>query len=264
MNPRKPQFEQLEPRLMMAVVSPVSHKLIAIIDDAETIKNVRGGNMGVIQLDFYAPNDPVVYTGFHARAVRDAALATKPADTYFAFLKVSDASGRIDVGATKRALDFIANYSGPHIFVGATLAQGPQVSLTKLPTWAYYEQELAEVRSAGVTVIGSAGNSFDGRLGVSYPAISPHVICAMADDGNKLWSFSNRLSTQIVVDKCLALSFKAGSTSRAAGAAAGYVARTWDAGDTVDDIRAELFAAGAWRRDAVTGIRYKRVVLPLA
>ena len=251
MNPRKPQFEQLEPRRMMA-------NLIAVIDTGAQ-RNYKGAEMGIIRINFHDAKASTIDFDGHATAVAQEARKAAAAGTYFAFLKVSDAQGRISVEATRKALDYVADYSGPHTFVAATLAQGPQVSLTKLPAWAYYEKELAEVKAAGVTVVGSAGNHFDGRLGVSYPAISPHVICAMADDGNKLWSFSNRLSTQIVVDKCLALSFKAGSTSRAAGAAAGYVARTWDAGDTVDDIRAELFAAGAWRRDVVTGIRYKRV-----
>ena len=247
MNPRKPQFEQLEPRLALA-------NLIAVIDTGAP-RNYKGAEMGIIRINFYDAKASTVDFDGHATAVAQEARKTAPAGTYFAFLKVVDAQGRISFDAVGDALEYVAEYNGKHTFVSVTLAIGTGGTFTKVPNFPVtLEDELAAVKAAGVTVIAAAGNSYSGKIGVSYPGVSPHVICAMASSGDRLQPWSQRISTGLAVD--------AGSTSRATGKLAGYVVRIYVAMDEpTPDAIAEVFRLTAnWIRGGYGKVNIQRAL----
>lgn len=69
-----------------------------------------------------------------------------------------------------------------------------------IPQWANLEDEFAQLKSVGIFIAVSAGNSFGSynTPGLSYPAASPHVVPVMsADDAGGLSYYSQRLARAI-------------------------------------------------------------------
>jgi subtilisin family serine protease len=75
------------------------------------------------------------------------------------------------------------------------LSLGTPDNLERPPGWAVLEDELSVLRDDGVFVAVAAGNSFERHraVGLSYPAVSPHVTAVMSlDSTGRLSSFSQR------------------------------------------------------------------------
>ncbi len=80
------------------------------------------------------------------------------------------------------------------------LSLGTVYNGSNTPLWATLEEEFQQLKSAGIFVAVAAGNSFAsyGAAGLSYPAVSPHVVAAASVDSNgQLSSFSQRLDRVI-------------------------------------------------------------------
>ena len=80
------------------------------------------------------------------------------------------------------------------------LSLGVEANYVSPPSWAMLEDEFAQLKADGILVAVSAGNSFTNynTPGLSYPAVSPHVVPVMSIDDNGLLSyFSQRHSTAI-------------------------------------------------------------------
>ena len=80
------------------------------------------------------------------------------------------------------------------------LSLGVEANLVTPPTWAMLEDEFAQLKADGIVVTVSAGNSFTNynTPGLSYPAVSPHVVPVMSvDDNGQLSYFSQRHTTAI-------------------------------------------------------------------
>jgi len=206
-KPRTLQFEQLEPRQCLAA-------LIAVVDTGTPL-NRYGNPLGVIRKNFVDAKASVIDFDGHARAVWQAARSAAPSEARFAFLKVSTDAGLISAHAVNDAMQWIEDYRGPHTFVSVTLAHGSGGNFTVTPRWAFYEENLRDLKELGITAVAAAGNSYPGTPGATYPGISKYVVCAMASSGTKLQPWSQRISTGLAVDE--------GSTSRATGKLAGHI-----------------------------------------
>lgn len=80
------------------------------------------------------------------------------------------------------------------------LSLGTSWNATTVPNWTTLEDEFAQLKSVGIFISVSAGNSFTSynTPGLSYPAASPHVVPVMAmDDNGSLSYFSQRHSRAI-------------------------------------------------------------------
>jgi subtilisin family serine protease len=80
------------------------------------------------------------------------------------------------------------------------LSLGTVYNGSTAPLWATLEEEFQQLKSAGIFVAVAAGNSFAsyGAPGLSYPAVSPHVVAAASlDPSGALSSFSQRLDRVI-------------------------------------------------------------------
>jgi subtilisin family serine protease len=80
------------------------------------------------------------------------------------------------------------------------LSLGTVYNGSTAPLWATLEEEFQQLKSAGIFVAVAAGNSFAsyGAPGLSYPAVSPHVVAAASlDPSGAMSSFSQRLDRVI-------------------------------------------------------------------
>ena len=91
------------------------------------------------------------------------------------------------------------NFANPITAVNLSLGVSSWNSAA-IPTWANLEDEFAMLKSAGIFISVSAGNSFASynSPGLSYPAASQYVVPVMStNDAGQLSSFSQRLGRAI-------------------------------------------------------------------
>ncbi|WP_197527393.1 S8 family serine peptidase [Pirellulimonas nuda] len=111
-------------------------------------------------------------------------------------LRVFDDQGAVYFSWVEKALrwvrDNLHTYRNPITTVNLSI--GSSWNANSPPQWGMLEDELADLRKAGVFVAASAGNEFAsfGVAGLNYPSSSPSVTAAMAWQTSGLANYSQR------------------------------------------------------------------------
>jgi hypothetical protein len=112
-------------------------------------------------------------------------------------LRVFNDQGVSDFAWVERALSWVHQNrnSFEHPITTVNLSCGVFYNGDAIPSWAMFEDELAQLERDGMFISVSAGNDFVDfdAPGLSYPAVSPHVVpvASVGDDG-KISDFSQR------------------------------------------------------------------------
>jgi subtilisin family serine protease len=114
-------------------------------------------------------------------------------------LRVFDDNGGGHFGWVEQSLQWVINnrnsFASPITTVNLSI--GVNWNSHSVPAWANLEDEFLALKNAGIVVTVSAGNSFANfnAAGLSYPAVSPHVIpVASVNSAGQISSFSQRSS----------------------------------------------------------------------
>lgn len=112
-------------------------------------------------------------------------------------LRVFDDQGMGNFDWIEKALRWVHEHrhSFPNPITTVNLSLGADWNANVLPNWATLEDEFAQLKSAGVFIAVAAGNAFSDyqQPGLSYPAVSPHVVpVASAGEEGTLSNFSQR------------------------------------------------------------------------
>ena len=155
----------------------------------------------------FAENDDQPYddgpTGFHGTHV--SGIIGSDHETHqgvapevdFVSLRVFDDLGQGELAWVESALQWVHDnrnsFENPITTVNVSI--GTLWNSESLPDWANLEEELQQLKDAGIVVTASAGNSFTdyNEVGLSYPGASPNVLpVASIDDNGQLSDFSQR------------------------------------------------------------------------
>lgn len=143
---------------------------------------------------------PAGFHGTHVAGIIGASngmhLGVAP-DVDLVALRVFSDAGKGEVAWTESALKWVHDnrnsFANPITTVNLSL--GSTWNSSAVPSWATFEDELAQLQRDGIVVVASAGNSFQQYKtpGLSYPAASPYVIPVSSIDANgQLSDFSQR------------------------------------------------------------------------
>lgn len=112
-------------------------------------------------------------------------------------LRVFDDAGNGSLAWVEQALQWVhdhrADFENPITTVNLSL--GTNWNANNLPSWATLEEEFAQLEADGIFISVAAGNSFQAyqSIGVSYPAVSDHVVPVASHDADgNLSDFSQR------------------------------------------------------------------------
>lgn len=189
-----------------------SRQTVAIIDSGIAYDHIAlGGGLGkayrVVGGWDFAENDanpyddgPAGFHGTHVAGIVGAADARYPGvapDADLVALRVFDDQGNGYFSWVENALRWVHDhrfdYDNPITTVNLSL--GTDWNASTLPQWATLEEELKLLADDGIFVSVAAGNSFlvYNSVGLSYPAVSPHVTpVASVDASGNLSRFSQR------------------------------------------------------------------------
>lgn len=157
--------------------------------------------------DFTEENDNQPYddgpTGFHGTHVSGIIGSDDPhspgvaPDVDLVALRVFNDAGQGQLAWVEKALQWV--HSNQNSFENPittiNLSIGTEWNGGLPPQWATLEDEFQQLAGDGITVVASAGNSFQQYQtpGLSYPAASPYVLpVASVDDDGSLSGFSQR------------------------------------------------------------------------
>ncbi|MFK7765742.1 MAG: S8 family serine peptidase [Mariniblastus sp.] len=118
-------------------------------------------------------------------------------------LRVFGDSGESDLAWVEQALQWVHEHkdSFEHPITTVNLSLGTNWNAETLPEWATLEDEFAQLEADGLFISVAAGNAFKtfGGPGLSYPAVSEHVVpVASHDDNGEISDFSQRDSNVLV------------------------------------------------------------------
>ncbi len=186
---------------------------VAIIDSGIAYDHpALGGGLGaeyrvVGGWDFTEENDADPYddgpAGFHGTHVAgiiasddSAHMGIAPGVDLLA-LRVFNDFGSGSIPWVEQALQWVyeARDDFRYPITTVNLSLGVSWNDLVLPGWASLENELAALEQAGIFVAVAAGNSYEplGSIGLSYPAVSPHVVpVASVNAAGNLSDFSQR------------------------------------------------------------------------
>jgi subtilisin family serine protease len=185
---------------------------VAIIDSGIAYDHVAlGGGYGaghrVVGGWDFAENDanpyddaPAGFHGTHVAGIVGANSTTYPGlapGVDLVSLRVFDDNGSGQFAWIEQALQWVEQHrtSFANPITTVNLSIGMSWNSDSVPSWANLEDEFAALKSEGLVITVSAGNSFAqyNAPGVSYPAASPYVIAAASVDANgNISSFSQR------------------------------------------------------------------------
>lgn len=190
---------------------------VAIIDSGIAYDHrALGGGFGqgtrVVGGWDFAENDANPYddgpAGFHGTHVAgivgssDATYRGVASGVDLVALRVFDDQGGGNFSWVEKALQWVhqhrSDYANPITTVNLSL--GTSWNSDTPPSWAMLEDEFAQLKSDGIFIAVSAGNSFSSynTAGLSYPAASSYVVpVASVDSDGQLSSFSQRNSRVI-------------------------------------------------------------------
>lgn len=112
-------------------------------------------------------------------------------------LRVFDDAGNGSLAWVEQALQWVhdhkSDFDNPITTVNLSL--GTNWNADNLPAWATLEEEFAQLEADGIFISVAAGNSFQAyqETGLSYPAVSDHVVPVASHDGDgNMSDFSQR------------------------------------------------------------------------
>ena len=162
--------------------------------------------------DFTEENDadpyddaPAGYHGTHVAGIiasQDAQHLGVAPEVDVVALRVFNDQGRGKLSWLESSLQWVIEHqhSFEHPITTINMSIGTSWNDSELPDYADLEDELAELKKMGVLVAAAAGNRFDAEVGLSYPAVSTHVVAAASSDANgQLSEFSQRDDRVLVV-----------------------------------------------------------------
>ena len=190
---------------------------VAVIDsgiayDHTALGNGYGAGHRVVGGWDFAENDADPYddapAGFHGTHVAgiigssDAAHRGVAPGADLVALRVMDDQGNGDFTWVASALQWVHDHRNDFRspITTVNLSLGTTWNSSNVPNWAQLEAGLQQLKSDGMFIAVSAGNSFttSGTSGLSYPAASPYVVpVASVDADGQLSSFSQRSSRTI-------------------------------------------------------------------
>ncbi len=118
-------------------------------------------------------------------------------------LRVFDDQGVGDLDLVEQALQWIHEHKDDfdNPITTVNLSLGNEWNAFNTPEWATLEDEFAKLEAEGLFISVAAGNSFQsyGESGLSYPAVSSHVVPVASHDANGVMSdFSQRADNALV------------------------------------------------------------------
>jgi len=186
---------------------------VAVIDSGIAYDHTAlGGGFGakyrvVGGWDFTEENDanpyddgPTSFHGTHVAGIIGSSNATytgvAPGVDLVA-LRVFNDQGAGKLQWVENALTWVHNHRNDfeNPITAVNLSLGTQWNSSNLPGWAMLENEFAQLESDGIFVSVAAGNSFKkyNAVGLSYPAVSPHVVpVASVGSSGQMSDFSQR------------------------------------------------------------------------
>jgi subtilisin family serine protease len=186
---------------------------VAIVDSGIAYDHYAlGGGLGegfrvVGGWDFSEENDADPYddapAGFHGTHVAGIIASSDSVRTGVApqvdlvALRVFNDVGQGQFAWIERALRWVHDHRRDFRYPITTvnLSLGADWNGNTVPNWGVLEDELAQLKSDGIFIAASAGNSFAAyrKAGLGYPAASPHVVpvASIGNDG-KLSPYSQR------------------------------------------------------------------------
>lgn len=185
---------------------------VAVIDSGIAYDHAAlGGGLGrsfrVVGGWDFAENDaqpyddgPAGFHGTHVAGVLGSSDANYPGvapQVDLVALRVFDDEGHTSFSHIERALQWVIQHRNDFRFPITTvnISIGSAWNRADVPAWATLEDELSTLARHGVFVAVAAGNDFarDPRVGLSYPAASPHVLpVGSVDATGQLSAFSQR------------------------------------------------------------------------
>ncbi len=195
-----------------------SGQTVVVIDSGVAYDHpALGGGLGasyrvVGGWDFTEENDadpyddgPAGYHGTHVAGILASSdsvhLGVAP-EVDIVALRVFNDVGRGKLSWLESSLQWVIDNRDEfeHPITTVNMSIGTNWNDSELPDYADLEDELLELKQAGIFVSVAAGNRFVADVGLSYPAVSPHVVpAASADAAGELSDFSQRHTDALVV-----------------------------------------------------------------
>jgi len=195
-----------------------SGQTVVIIDSGVAYDHpALGGGLGtsyrvVGGWDFTEENDadpyddgPAGYHGTHVAGIlasNDTAHLGVAPEVDIVALRVFNDVGRGKLSWLESSLQWVIDnrHSFDHPITTVNMSIGTKWSDVELPDYADLENELHELKQAGIFVSVAAGNRFGADVGLSYPAVSPYAVPAASSNAEgQLSDFSQRHSSALVV-----------------------------------------------------------------
>ncbi len=118
-------------------------------------------------------------------------------------LRVFDNSGNGNFAWVDSALKWVHqhrnDYANP--ITAINLSLGTQYNGMTVPNWAMLESDFAQLEADGIFIAVAAGNSFTSynTPGLSYPAVSSHVVAVSSSDANGQLSYFSQRADRVIV-----------------------------------------------------------------
>lgn len=195
-----------------------SGQTVVVIDSGIAYDHYAlGGGLGsgyrvVGGFDFTAERDADPYDdgpfgshGTHVAGILGSSDRTNPGvapGVDLVGLRVFDDDGRGEFAWVEQALRWVHTHRSdfPNPITAVNLSLGASWNSGGVPGWATLEDELARLEADGIVITVAAGNSFttDQQPGLTYPAVSPHVVPVASVDNNGLLSYFSQRDRRVI------------------------------------------------------------------
>ena len=149
---------------------------------------------------------PVGYHGTHVAGIigsSDGQYAGVAPSVDIVALRVFDDDGNGNLNWIESALQWVHEHQHDfeHPITTVNMSLGVEWNETTVPAWAMLEDELLQLKQAGIFTAVSAGNSFSTyeSVGLGYPAASEHVVPVASYGADGLLSSFSQRSDRVIV-----------------------------------------------------------------